>query len=305
MRSVKIRKKIITRDVIRIAVGLGLGVPLLLAGPAALACLDVGPAADFAVFQMGPASGGGGNWTSSDVTINGNVAFNDTGPGGNANTIVNGNVEDPNVSPPNWTISGTPSQQLASMLNDFADQARAFSSFAAGFSSPGIGAINGTRTYTFTAANLVESATYIVSTPGIDLNGGQDLVLNGAALPAGSRIIVNVSSDFRLNGGSAIILSGLTPAQVFINYTGTQDAHITGGSGFDGTFLAPNSTAAFNDAGGVIDGSVIAENVNFSSHVTINGITFVPEPSSCIAGALLLLPFSAGAMRIVRKRKAD
>lgn len=300
MRSVKIGR-LITGYAIRIAVGLRLSVPLLLAGPVAFGALDVGPAANFAVFQMGHALGGTGKWTSSDVTINGNVAFNDTSPGGNANTIVNGNVEDPNLSPPNWTVNGT-FQDVGSILNAFANQARAFSAAAAALTSPGIGAVNGAATYIFTAANLSEPGTYVVSTPSIVLNGGQDLILNGSALPAGSRVIVNVASDFRLNGGSSIILSGLTAAQVLINYTGTQDAHVTGGSDFNGTLLAPDSTAAFNSAGSVIDGSVIAESVNFSSHVTINGISFVPEPSSCIAGALLLLPFGASALQIARRR---
>ena len=296
----KIRKGFIMGNGFRISKGLGLGALVLLTGPAAFAALDLGPAADFAVFQMG-ASGGGGKWNSSDATINGNVAFNDTSPGGNPNTIVNGNIEDPNVSPPNWTISGTSAQEPESTLNAFANEARAFSSAAAAFTSPSIGAVNGAQTYTFTAANLAQPGTYVVSTTSIDLNGGQDLVLNGAALPAGSRVIVNVSGDFKLNGGSAIILSGLTAAQVLFNYTGTHDAHLTGGSEFSGTLLAPNSTAAFDDEGAVINGSVIAASVNFSSHVTINGISFVPEPTSSIAGALLLLPFGAGALRMVHK----
>lgn len=81
MKSGRIGKGVITRDVIRIAAGLGLRVLLLLAAPAALAELDLGPA-------------------------NGNAVFNETRPGGNVYTIVNGSDDRLNVSFPNWMIGG-------------------------------------------------------------------------------------------------------------------------------------------------------------------------------------------------------
>lgn len=46
MKCVRIRKGVIAGNAFRICKGLGLIIPLLLAGPAALAKLDLGPAAD-------------------------------------------------------------------------------------------------------------------------------------------------------------------------------------------------------------------------------------------------------------------
>src|SRR5215469_10685370 len=98
MKSLQIGKRVIKGKVTRIAKGLGLSLPLLLAGPAAFAALDLGPAADFAVFQMGPATGAAGTWSSSGtVTITGDVAFRATSPGGTAATMVSGTAEGPNA----------------------------------------------------------------------------------------------------------------------------------------------------------------------------------------------------------------
>ena len=296
------------------ALGLGLSLPLLLAAPAAFAALDLGPAADFAVFQMGTTTAGG-SWTSSNVNIGGDVGFRSTGPGGNANTVVSGNVTG-TITPSaftsrGWTVSGAYSQVPDSTLLDIANQARTFSSDAvsAGAAlSPGadLGAVgNSTGSYTFTAANLAEPGTYIVNVTSLSLTGGNNFTLNGSMLPAGSRVIVNVASGFSLSGGSQVNLAGgLTPAQVLINYTGTSAAGASGGSAgtaIFGTFLGPNTTANFNAAATIIYGSLIVANVNLSSGVTINGTTFVPEPATCIAGSLLLLPLAASAFRILRR----
>lgn len=311
MKCVNIGNGVTTEKTIRIAVGLGLSLPLLLAAPAALADLNLGPAADFAVFQMGVPGTGGGAWLSAEVTINGDVAFLSTMPGGNHLTTVNGNVQgtipSADFAAKNWTVSGAYSQVPASTLLGFAATAQAFSADAANFTAlPNIGDVSSATTYTFTAANLAQLGTYIVNAASIGLSGNDNLTLDGSDLPAGSRVIVNVANNFRLNGGASIVLAGgLTPAQVLINYTGTGNDNVTGGSGIAGTFLGPNSTASFTSILGVIQGSVIAEDVNLSSKLTINGIPFIPEPSTYIAGLLLLLPFGASALRIVRKRETS
>lgn len=306
-------KRIKGNAIRRIAAGLGLSLPLLLAGQAAFAALDLGPASEFAVFQMGSTTSGG-SWTSSNVQIGGPVAFRDTNPGGNNNTIVSNNVTG-TITPSafasrNWRlVGGTYTQVPDATLQAIAQQARDFSAaaVAAGAGLPNIGAIgNATGSYTFTSANLAEPGTYIVSATGLSLTGGNNFTLNGSQLPAGSRVILNVASGFSLSGGSQVNLAGgLTPAQVLINYTGTSAAGASGGSAgtaIFGTFLGPNANANFNAAATIIYGSLITQSVNLSSGITILGIQFIPEPSTCIAGALLLLPFGASALRIVRKR---
>lgn len=304
-----VRKRVITGKAIRGAAGLGLSLPLLLTGPAALAALDLGPAGTYAVFQMGTASGGTGSWTSSNVTMDGNVGFRDTNPGGNANTIVTGNVNGSLATFSRWTIQGTYIPLPAATLLDIANTARTFSTQAAAFTSlPNIGNVgNSTGSYTFTAANLAEPGTYIVNVGSLSLTGGNNFTLNGSGIPAGSRVIVNVASGFSLSGGSQVNLAGgLTPAQVLINYTGTSAAGASGGSAgtaIFGTFLGPNCTANFNAAATIIYGSLIVQSTNLSSGITIMGIQFVPEPATVMAGALLLLPLGVSTLRIVRKRR--
>jgi hypothetical protein len=311
MNCLKIRKKTIAQNAIGRALGLGLSLPLLLAAPAAFAALELGPAADFAVFQMGSTTSVG-SWTSSNVQIGGPVGFRDTNPGGNANTIVSNNVigsiTSSSFASRNWTlVGGTYTQTPDATLQAIAQQARDFSAaaVAAGAGLPNIGSIgNASGSFTFTSANLAEPGTYIVSATGLSLTGGNNFTLNGSQLPAGSRVILNVASGFSLSGGSQVNVIGLNPDQVLINYTGTSAAGASGGSAgtaIFGTFLAPNANVNFNAAATVIHGSLISMSVNLSSGITILGIPFIPEPSPIIAGALLLVPFGASALRIVRK----
>jgi hypothetical protein len=81
-----------------------------------------------------------------------------------------------------------------------------------------------------------------------------------------------------------------------------------------------NDTTVFNDSLGAYD--VIALNLfngAYATQVTKNGTTYylnqdqlaidagftpVPEPTTMIAGALLLLPFGASTLRILRKNRA-
>lgn len=314
MKSAKIGKRVITGKAIRAAAGLGLSLPLLLAGPAAFGALELGPAADFAVFQMGTATGTG-SWTSSNVQIGGPVGFRDTNPGGNNNTIVSNNVTGTITSSAftsrNWRlIGGTYTQDTTGSLLAIANQARAFSTaaVAAGVGLPTLSSIgNSTVSYTVTAANLSEPGTYILNVSGsLSLTGGNNFTLDGSMLPAGSRVIVNIAGGFSLSGGSQFAISGgLTPSQVLINYTGTGAAGASGGSAgtaIFATFLAPNANANFNAAATIVYGSLITASVNLSSGITILGESFVPEPSTVIASLLLLLPLAASTVRIVRKR---
>jgi len=226
---------------------------------------------------------------------------------------VNGNVQG-TVTPSafagrNWTVSGSYTQLPDATLQTIAQQARDFSAaaVAAGVGLPTLASVgNSTGSYTFTSANLAEPGTYILSVTGsLSLTGGNNFTLNGSMLPAGSRVIVNVASGFSLSGGSQVNLTGgLTPSQVLFNYTGTSAAGASGGSAgtaIFGTFLGINANANFNAAATVVYGSLITQSVNLSSGITIQGIPFIPEPSSVMAGMLLLVPFGASALRIVRK----
>lgn len=306
MKCFEISKGVMKGIAIRKTAGLGLSLSLLLAGPAAFAALDLGPAGQFAVFQMGTTTSGG-SFQSSNIRITGDVGFRSTSPQNNANTVVNGNVDGPQLNPPGWTITGIYGQVPDSVLQAAAQQARDFSAqaIALGATLPMIPNISGGGSYQFTSANLAEPGTYIVTTVNLNVNNSP-FTLDGSLLPAGSRVIVNVTGSYteNANNGNIQLAGGLTPSQVLINYTGTGDARIQGGADLYGTILAPNANVNMNHQNTIVFGSVIAANVQFASNPQILGQLFVPEPSTVMAGCLLLLPLGASVIRMARKRKA-
>lgn len=131
----------------------------------------------------------------------------------------------------------------------------------------------------------------------------------------GTEAIGRVStSDFGLNPGSPVDVSTIS---------GAFDSSVTGG-------LVPNLATRSGGAGSVVgflffgDGvlpaqssAVLVVNTAYqefqvsagavidSSSVNVAILGPLPEPSNMIAGSLLLLPFGASALRIVRKRQAS
>jgi hypothetical protein len=101
-------------------------------------------------------------------------------------------------------------------------------------------------------------------------------------------------------------------------------AQLSTQNGVDGTYYynlaktgtGTTDTTVFKDSNGAY--GVIALNLfngtEFSTPVTINGVTYnlnqdqlaivpVPEPTTVVAGALLLLPFGASTFRILRRQR--
>jgi len=95
-------------------------------------------------------------------------------------------------------------------------------------------------------------------------------------------VLTSGNFTFDLNPG-AVVSSGLH----FLNIEGTGIAH---GTGFDDTagdfFMSLQGDST--------------KNLRFSWSAT----TVVPEPSTYIAGMLLLLPFGAAALNLIRKKQA-
>jgi choice-of-anchor A domain-containing protein len=144
---------------------------------------------------------------------------------------------------------------------------------------------------------------YVIDMTRLILSGGGALIIDGTGIAQGSQVIINDSGQFTLHGGSSIqVAGGLTVNQLLVNDTSTQTASITGNSLLFGSFLGPNLNAHFSSNGGAVYGQAIAQSIQLDSHFCVHGELFVPEPSTIIAGTLLLLPLAAGALRFVRKR---
>jgi type VI secretion system secreted protein VgrG len=73
---------------------------------------------------------------------------------------------------------------------------------------------------------------------------------------------------------------------------------------FEGTILADQSISL--DGGASIYGRALALNAAvtlINNDITMPGLTPVPEPTTMVAGALLVLPFGMSALRMLRKRQ--
>jgi len=120
-------------------------------------------------------------------------------------------------------------------------------------------------------------------------------------------------------GGSLTVTAGLTPGTYqLVTGTGTS----TGGNfnydndvNLSDTPFVVGTGILFTDTGlstGSTQISVTASGVNYSVSGYPVGPTFtvtdfasaVPEPTTVIAGALMVLPFGAGAFRVLRKKQA-
>jgi hypothetical protein len=133
----------------------------------------------------------------------------------------------------------------------------------------------GTGNAPFAAFGISDNSTWVADNHRLDViseNGNQ---LTGSSL-------VHVW-DWTLNagaGGDVAGMSGVTLDSILATY---------------GTWEVMRAYAYIGDTGGPSSGSVDIDSIT---------VTTVPEPTTMIAGALLLLPFGASSLRILRKRTA-
>ena len=147
---------------------------------------------------------------------------------------------------------------------------------------------------------------YVFNISSISLNQS-DLVLSA---PAGSQIVLNISGNITLNGGShggIILAGGLTSSDVFINLTGANSNLTTSGGGnaqqIFGTVLATGINASVNLHPGQINGEIIARTLTTSS----GALGVVPEvtPDSVVFGFIgIVVAFGSRRTLMARFRPA-
>jgi hypothetical protein len=288
----------------------------------AWAIIDLGGAQNFAVFQTG---GSGQNWNTSDAFVQGDVGIASAPNISIGNLAVNGNVRSAysqaqhNLSSiKNWTDA--PLGQNPTRLSTFANtitysdgtlatiatKVETAENTMAGYSSDfALGNLSGSTTVHLSSVVPHQGGIYVVSIGNLALNNGQVLTLDGLNVPAGASVVVNVTGSFAINGGAIRLANGLKTSQVLVNDTSTQAASITGGGVMYGTFLGDDLNAQFNNNSAAIYGSVIAGSIQFSSDFRVYGtgneFESVPEPTTFFAGALVVLPLAASAIRILRR----
>ena len=147
---------------------------------------------------------------------------------------------------------------------------------------------------------------YVFNISSISLNQSE-LVLSA---PAGSQVVLNISGNITLNGGShggIVLAGGLTSSDVFINLTGANSNLTTSGGGnaqqIFGTVLATGINASVNLHPGQINGEIIARTLTTSS----GALGVVPEvtPDSVVFGFIgIVVAFGSRRTLMARFRPA-
>ena len=249
----------------------------------------LGSAADFTVLGIssvtinnsdrfavrGNVGVGGGNGSLQKATVNGSVIV---GAGAN-----------PGISGKDFIVTGgiTTGANLSSAIN----AAIAASNRAAG--------LQATQTFTNITSDLIihgNGGQNVISVNSIDLNGA-NLTLAGGA---NDLFVINVTGDFQLSHAQ-IVLSGISLNNVLFNVIGTGntvDFHKADTAVF-GTVLAPDRDLIVDNAGLVVHGAIIANNITIHSGGQVQGPNPVPEPTAM----LLLGTGLAGLAETVRRRR--
>jgi len=177
------------------------------------------------------------------------------------------------------------------------------------------------------AQNLLQTSAPPPGTLGQITGTVQSWVLDGFSGPGYTFVyqVVNNGPDaisqasFSGFGGGSFVSAGTTSLSAAAFFGVAFGATPTGGAGGSFNLLTPAGAASFNE----IDSNVAGSNTSqflyvittarafaTSSGRTIDGITSqgatlapVPEPSTVVAGALLLLPLGASALRVIRKNR--
>ncbi len=137
----------------------------------------------------------------------------------------------------------------------------------------------------------------MISVNSINLNGG-NLTLSGGANDV---FIINISGDFQLSHAQ-IVLSGVSLNNVLFNVIGsgsTVDFHKADTAVF-GIVLAPDRDLIVDNAGLIVHGAIIANNITIHSGGQVSGPNPVPEPTTMVLLGTGLAGIAAG----VRRRRA-
>jgi hypothetical protein len=271
----------------------------------ASAGFSLGDAANFAVLYEG--NGGNTlNYNNSDVT--GNIGIGLTGQAQlNGPGTITGSINFSAGNTGQYSDSGV--TVTGGVNYNVADVTTALNTV--NLLSQTLGALSGNSV-------AIASGGSVLASAGQFHGGDSVFTVSSVSFPNGTftitgdgihNVVLNVGFAAAFNG-SIVLAGGLKSDQVLINFTGGDYTTLSGGdtltistSGLTttGTFLDPNGDYQINHS--VLDGRLFGgdtHNVSIVSGATI--VAPVPEPATFIAGALLLLPFGASTLRILRRK---
>jgi len=303
---------------------MGLAVACLVAGSgAAHASFSLGDAQQFAVlsqfannqlnFNNGTISGDIGlgsprQFTASNGSVNGNIRFSGAAsvsglsggaiPGPGPYTVSGGGTVSGGVFANDPLVTSALNHvniDLSQTLGGHAGTDLTLTSSQTILASNGILDADGNRVFDTTSVNL---------------NNASILTISGSA---SDYVVINVTDNNPAFNGKIVLTGGITSDQVLFNMFGGNYATHTGGPTLTisangqtttGIFLDPNGGMQINHT--VLDGRFFGGDVvnqQIVSGASIYAPVAVPEPTTIIAGALLLLPFGASMARMLRRNR--
>jgi len=275
-------------------------------------------AANAALVDLGAA--GPGNWTvlevgtgSLNISVNagglpngitGNVGLNGSGTLAlTGTTFVQGNVVvAQNVN--QVTTSGAAFVSGTTTVNQaLLTQARA-DAIAAGAQATYLGTLGSAFNLGDVTSSLHLTVPGVYNINSLNLNQHDKLTLGGGSY------VFNITGDFKISGDSqkagVFLDAGMSASDVLFNYTGAHDIAFTGGGAGDNSVLY-GIILSLNQKVSLSPGSVFGEIIGGKDIAIVSGSdvtgTPVPEASTIIAGALLLLPLGASTLRILRRKQ--
>jgi hypothetical protein len=327
-------KRIMKRNLARSGIALLLATGLVVGWPSRVeAAFSLGDGVNFAVYGFG--TGFTDQLQPGALTVNGNVGV---GPGGNSilggsgvkisgqliysDSISSGNFSASggpiSINGSTFNLAGTTANQIANGLaagqlvqsSSIASQTKTdlqnlYGSVKALSATAGApsGALSSSFTWSGSGGNNVATLS------SFGYSAGDTLTLNGTA---SDYFIFDISGGWSMSSGANIVLgANVSPDHVLFNLLQTAD----GGTGADvtasgsatglGVILALDRNITFDTPGGGWTGRLFSDTdktIHLFSEATINQPVVVPEATTFIAGALLLLPLGASTLRILRRK---
>ena len=247
--------------------------------------------------------------------VNGSTVSGNIGIGGsygqaqfNNPAVINGNVNFSGAANLHYNVPiyGTISANVSSVNNDLAylNNLSATLGAESGNSIAINAGNNQSQTINITSGLLDGNGTYIFNVASLNLQNGGSLYINGNGL---NDVVFNINSSVHF-AGNIFLEGGLTTSDVLFNILGnstlqTAANHAT----LNGTFLDMNGIINVNSViinGGLYGGGGGNMQIVSGSTVFTPVFTPVPEPTTVLAGLLLLLPLGISSLRILRSLNA-
>jgi hypothetical protein len=148
---------------------------------------------------------------------------------------------------------------------------------------------------------VISGATYASAAPNDLYQGssGSYIAMHQVDFAVNITLAAGQTYDFFLDGSGSQV-------GIVVPFVHSSNAALSGSpqDGADNSMLYANVISGIVDAGSIGTWSSLGDGWDKASDVNVQVFGAVPEPTTLLAGALLLLPFGASGLRMLRKHRA-